>query len=251
MTEVIILGTANAVSDEKHENTHFAISSEKRFLMVDCVGNPLVRLKQAGLDYRNLTDLFLTHFHPDHVSAVPLLLMNLWLMGHSRLINIYGLHPTLDKMETLMDAFGWQNWPNFFPVAFHRLPSEKMTLALEDSEFRIYTSPVKHLIPAIGLRVEVLNSGKILAYSCDTAPCKEVEELAAGADVLIHEATGDSPGHSPAIKAGEVAQKAGAKNLYLIHYDTRNGDPRNLVDEARKSFPGEITLAEDFMKIQL
>ena len=251
MVEVIFLGTANAIPDEKHENTHFAISSEKRFLMVDCVGNPLVRLKQAGLDCRHLTDLFLTHFHPDHVSAVPLMLMNMWLLGRRQLINIYGLHPTLDRMETLMDAFGWQEWPDFFPVAFHRLPSERMTLALKDEEFQIFTSPVQHMIPAMGLRVEVLNSGKVMAYSCDTAPCKEVEELAAGADVLIHEATGDSPGHSPALKAGEAAHNADAKSLYLIHYDTRNNDPHNLVDEARKSFQGDITLAEDFMKVQL
>ncbi len=251
MVEVIFLGTANAVSDEEHENTHFAISSENRLIMVDCVGNPLVRLKQAGLNCRNLTDLFLTHFHPDHVSAVPLLLMNMWLLGRQQLINIYGLHPTLDRMETLMDAFGWQDWPDFFPVAFHRLPSERMTLALEDRDFRIFTSPVRHMIPAMGLRVEVLNSGKRMAYSCDTAPCKEVEELAAGVDILIHEATGDSPGHSPAIKAGEAARNADAKSLYLIHYDTRNGDPKKLVDEARKTFSGDIILAEDFMKVQL
>jgi len=251
MAEVIFLGTANAVSDEEHENSHLAIRSENRFIMVDCVGNPLVRLTQAGLDLKNLTDLFLTHFHPDHVSAVPLLLMNMWLLGHQRLINIYGLHPTLDRMEKLMDAFGWQDWPDFFPVAFHRLPAEKMTLALEDEEFRIHISPVRHMIPAMGLRVESLDSGKVMAYSCDTMPCLEVEELAADVDVLIHEATGNSPGHSSASQAGEVAQKARAKSLYLIHYDTRNGDPHKLVAEAQKTFHGEITLAEDLMKFQL
>ena len=251
MAEVIFLGTANAIPDKEHENSHLAIKSENRFIMVDCVGNPLVRIAQAGLDRKNLTDLFLTHFHPDHVSAVPLLLMNMWLLGHHRPINVYGLHHTLDRMETLMDAFGWQDWPDFFPVSFHRLPAETMTLALQDEKFRIHISPVRHMIPAMGLRVESLDSGKVMAYSCDTMPCLEVEELAADVDVLIHEATGDSPGHSSAIQAGEVAQKARAKSLYLIHYDTRNGNPQKLVADAQKTFHGEITLAEDFMKFQL
>ncbi len=251
MAEVIFLGTANAVPDEEHENTHIAISNNHRVILVDCVGNPLVRMQKAGLDCRELTDIFLTHFHPDHVSALPLLLMNMWLLGRQRLVNIYGLHPTLDRMEQLMDAFGWQDWPDFFPVAFHRLPAERMTLAMDDDEFRINTSPVRHLIPAMGLRVEVLESEKVLAYSCDTEPCQEVEELASDADVLIHEATGQSPGHSSAIQAGEIAQKAQATSLYLIHYDTRRGDLKELVAQAQKTFQGSVTLAEDFMRVQL
>ena len=176
--------------------------------------------------------------------------MDMWLLGREQLLNIYGLHHTLDRMEQLMDAFGWQDWPNFFPVAFHRLPAETMTLALEDEEFRIYISPVRHMIPAMGLRVESLDSGGVMAYSCDTSPCPEVEELAAGADVLIHEATGKSAGHSSAEQAGEVAQKARAKSLYLIHYYTTDGKHLELVARAQKTFSGDVALAEDFMKIQ-
>jgi len=250
MAEVIFLGTASAVSTEEHENTYFIIEGENRFIMVDCAGNPLVRITKAGLDYRRLTDLFLTHFHPDHVSGAPLFLMNMWLLGRQQPLDIYGLHHTLDRIEQLMDAFGWQDWPAFFPVVFHRLPADKMTLALEDDEFRIHISPVQHMIPAMGLRIESRSSGKVLAYSCDTTPCEEVEELAAEADALIHEATGNSPGHSSASQAGEVARRARAKSLYLIHYDTRNANAQNLVAEARKTFHGKIILAEDFMKFR-
>jgi len=99
--------------------------------------------------------------------------------------------------------------------------------------------------------VEVHKSDKVLAYSCDTEPCLAVEELAAEADVLIHEATGQSPGHSSAAQAGEIAKKAQALSLYLIHYDIRSDDPQRLVTEAQNTFDGPITLAEDFMTIQL
>jgi metal-dependent hydrolase (beta-lactamase superfamily II) len=40
----------------------------------------MVRLSKAGVDFNRLTDLILTHFHPDHVSGVPMLLMNMWLI---------------------------------------------------------------------------------------------------------------------------------------------------------------------------
>ena len=81
MTKLIILGSSNAVSSIENENTHMVLKGEKRIVLVDCVSNPNRRLEQAGVDCMELTDLVLTHFHPDHVSGVPLLLMDMWLRG--------------------------------------------------------------------------------------------------------------------------------------------------------------------------
>jgi ribonuclease Z len=249
MPKLIILGSANAIPDERHENVHLAIQGSSCLVLVDCVGAPTVRLKQAGLDIDKLTDLILTHFHPDHVSGVPSLLMSMWLLGRQKLLNVYGLHHTIDRIETVMNLYEWEKWPDFFPVAFHRLPSEKMTQVLENDELRIHSSPVQHLIPTIGLRIEARQTGQVLAYSCDTEPCRSVIDLAEGAHTLIHEATGEMVGHSSASQAGEIAKMAGAESLYLIHYPTGDFDPRPLVDEAKKKFPGPVALAEDFMMI--
>lgn len=102
MPKLIILGSSNAIPDARHENTHMVIVGEQRTVLVDCVSNPILRLQRAGVEFDNLTDLILTHFHPDHVSGVPLLLMNMWLMGRRRSLSIYGLHHTLDRIEGLM-----------------------------------------------------------------------------------------------------------------------------------------------------
>ena len=152
MAKLVILGSSNALSSKDSENTHMVVVGEKRTVMVDCVNNPIHRLEQAGVDFRDVTDLVLTHFHPDHVSGVPLLLMDMWLRGRTNLITIYGLHYTLDRMEQLMGMYSWDNWPNFFPVAFHRLPDTEKTKLFESPEFNVLSSPVRHLIPTIGLR---------------------------------------------------------------------------------------------------
>jgi ribonuclease Z len=251
MPKLLILGSSNAVPDEKHENTHLALRLDSRVIMVDCAANPIVRLKQAGLDFQALTDLILTHFHPDHVSGVPLLLMDMWLLGRKRPLNIYGLEHTIERMETLMKLYEWESWPNFFPVNFQRLPEAEMTPVLNDEQVRIYASPVCHLIPTIGLRFEIGNHEKVLAYSSDTEPCPTLDQLADGADVLLHEATGPTPGHSSAMQAGETAQKAGAKALYLVHYSQYEYAPQALLREAKHSFSGPVHLGEDFMTISL
>ena len=132
MPKVIILGSSNAVPTQKAENTHMVVLGKERTLLIDCVSNPIVRLEQAGVDFNNLTDIIVTHFHPDHASGIPLLLMDMWLLGRQKPLNIYGLHYTIDRVETLMNLYNWSEWPHFFPVVFYRLPSDEMTSVLRD-----------------------------------------------------------------------------------------------------------------------
>jgi len=177
--------------------------------------------------------------------------MDMWLRGRKKLINIYGLHYTLDRMEKLMSMYSWGNWPDFFPVAFYRLPANERTPLLDCDEISIFASPVHHLIPTIGLRFEMKQSQKVVAYSCDTEPCEEVVNLANGADILIHEASGAVRGHSSAEQAGQIATKAEVESLYLIHYPTGDNTNHDLVVEAQGSFQGEVGLATDFMTVDL
>lgn len=250
MAKLIILGSSNAVASPENENTHMVLVGQDRTVMVDCANNPIHRLEQVGVSYHDLTDMVLTHFHPDHVSGVPLLLMDMWLRGRRKPIHIYGLHYTLDRMEGLMAMYSWADWPDFFPVVFHRLPAGEMTPVLECNEFAIFSSPVRHLIPTIGLRFEFKRSKKALAYSCDTEPCAEVVHLAAGADVLIHEASGETQGHSSAGQAGKIAAQAEVGKLYLIHYPTGEYADQNLASAARKQYQGEVNLATDLMTLE-
>ncbi len=250
MSKVIILGSSNAIPTKDHENTHMVVIGEERMVLVDCVSNPVLRLEQAGLDFNDLTDIIITHFHPDHVSGLPLLLMDMWLMGRRKPINIYGLHYTLDRVEDLMGFYSWAEWPDFFPVAFYRLPHSENAPILDCPDFKIISSPVRHMIPTIGLRFDFYSSKKRLAYSCDTEPCEQVVHLADGADVLIHESAGEFVGHSSAAQAAQIASQAEVGALYLIHYPTGRFSSGDLVAEARQKYQGPVTLATDFMKLE-
>jgi ribonuclease Z len=220
-------------------------------MLVDCVGTPLVRLKQANIDPLSVTDLFLTHFHPDHVSGVPNFLMSSWLLGRTGPLTLYGLPYTLERLEALMDFYGWKRWPRFFPVHFQPLPAEELTPVMGCAEYKVFASPVHHLIPTLGLRVEMAASGRVLAYSCDTEPCAEVVRLAAGADLLVHESSGLTRGHSSARQAGDTGRQAEVGRMLLIHYPVGSHDPSRLPGEAHSTFGGPVALAEDFMEVDL
>jgi ribonuclease Z len=247
MGQIIILGSGYAVPEEGHDNTHLFIQQGNHGVLVDCASNPTVRLKQAGISFNQITDLILTHFHPDHVSGMPLLLMDLWLLGRRQPLNIYGLPHTIDRAETMMKLYDWKKWPNFFPVMFHRLPEHELSLAISSPILKIFSSPVKHLIPTIGLRIEFIPEEKVVAYSCDTEPCPQMVTLAAKADILIHEATGASVGHSSPAQAAQIARQAEVKELILIHYSLAKGP--EMLDPAKEVFSGQIRLSKDLMKL--
>ncbi len=96
--------------------------------------------------------------------------------------------------------------------------------------------------------------GRRLVYTADTRPAQRVAEVAADADLLIHDATfaedrrerAGQTGHSTAKQAAEIGNRAGAKRLALTHVSTRYaGQSGRLADEAREVFDGEAFLPDD------
>jgi ribonuclease Z len=99
--------------------------------------------------------------------------------------------------------------------------------------------------------------GRKLVLTGDTAPAASVVEAAAGADVLVHEATfladeserAHETLHSTAAEAAIVAREAGVRLLALTHLSTRYFG-HEVVEEARELFPDTV-VPRDFDVIAL
>lgn len=246
--KIIVLGSASAVPDETHDNTHLLLVGNPDLILIDCPNSTYLRVKRAGYDPLLISDLILTHFHPDHVSGVAAFLMSLWLNKRESLLRVHGLETTLDLFKKMMDLFEWQTWEKMFPVELNCLPPEDRQILHQSSQFEIRSSPVCHLIPTLGLRITNRKSGKSIAYSCDSEPCPSVISLSAGAEILFHEAVGEMRGHSSPREAGKAAQRAKVKKLVLIHYPAQKIVPSQWEDEARREYDGVVELAYDFME---
>jgi ribonuclease Z len=248
MARFFILGSSNAIPQADRENTYFFIENGSHSVLIDCGANAFLKLQASRTPIDAVSDLVITHFHPDHVAGLPLLLMDWWLLGRKTGLRIHGLKDALDKFRTMMALFQWDQWPNFFPVEFHEL-DEGAQVVLEIPQVRISSMGVKHLIPTIGLKFDINNGAKTIAYSCDSESCDHIVELARGVDILIHEAAGDEIGHSSARECGVDARRAGVKELFLIHYPGEM-DEASLLGEAKAEFDGPVTLAKDMMLIE-
>ncbi|CAG9464503.1 unnamed protein product [Pedinophyceae sp. YPF-701] len=132
------------------------------------------------------------------------------------------------------------------------------------------------------VRVPPLRGRKVVVLG-DTHNSTHIEDAAAGADLLVHEATFSRgmelkaaiAGHSTSTMAGRFAARVGARALVLTHFSPRyaalpdnvDGSGLNallekqerlqerevmqLIKEARREFRGEVKAARDFLTIDI
>ncbi|MFC6716112.1 ribonuclease Z [Natrialbaceae archaeon GCM10025810] len=96
--------------------------------------------------------------------------------------------------------------------------------------------------------------GRTIVYTGDTRPTVETIEVAEEPDLLIHDATfaddraerAVETAHSTARGAAEIASRAGAKRLALMHVSSRYaGYTDDHLEQARESFDGEVFVPGD------
>jgi ribonuclease Z len=97
--------------------------------------------------------------------------------------------------------------------------------------------------------------GRKVVYSGDTVPCKQLFEMAKGADILIHDGTfielpdAERP-HSSALDVARMAKKYKIKKLILTHISRRYRTSKEVLDAVKPIFKN-VVVAEDLMKITL
>ena len=101
--------------------------------------------------------------------------------------------------------------------------------------------------------------GRKVVITGDTAPCASVVDAAAGADLLVHEATfgeeekdrAKETFHSTAREAAQVARAAKVRKLVLTHLSARYSIAADeLVKEAKEVF-AEVVAAKDGMVVDV
>jgi ribonuclease Z len=245
MPELIVLGTAASVPDAEHDTVGMVLRGPDWTVLIDCGGSPLHKLARIGVDMETIHAVVLTHRHADHLYGLPMLVQGLWLGGRQDPLPIYGPAETLVVARRLLELFDLAARHDMFSLEWRPVPLREGRRVLEVPGVQVIATPVLHgQVQTMALRFENIVTGRAIVYSADTEPCPTLARLALGADLLIHEATGDQTGHSTPAQAAEIAREAGVSRLALIHYPVRGV---NLEDWwlAAAEFPGPVELAHD------
>jgi len=240
------------------------------------------RFFQLGMPLREVTGVFLTHFHSDHTVGIPDLWLTGWLSpgfgGRTTPFRIWGPVGTEAMMAGLEQAYEADIRiriadQNYLPEGV-AIVAEDITegVVFERNGVRVTAFDVDHgdeIKPAMGYRVDYL--GRSVVISGDTRFSENLIRFAEGTDVLIHEVGAASE---------ELLAKSEGERLIIAHHTTpedagivfdrvnprlavyshliRRGDSEipapsldDVVASTRANYNGALELGEDLMRIEI
>jgi ribonuclease BN (tRNA processing enzyme) len=231
----------------------YVVRDPSAIILLDCGPGALERLWQRGLAER-LDAIVISHMHIDHMlDLVP-------FSGEvteealqerrpeRRLPRLYVPRANgLDVLDGLSDALAYD--PARFRHAFDLREYDESDV-LEVGTLRLTFARMSHGGPCYATRVD--DGASSIVYGADGAWSDALVSHAEGADLLLLEATYWEPGphlddygHMTGEQAGELAHRAGARRLVLVHTAPFPDGNAESLRRARDRFGGPVELAAE------
>ena len=233
------------------------------------------RLHQLGIPFSEITGLFLTHHHSDHVVGF----VDLWLTGwigrpwgmRKTPLRVWGPDGTKQMMEHLPKAFhvDIRVRSRNYPPEGVKLEADGVNegMVYDQNGVRVMAFEVDHGgedLPAFGYRIDY--RGRSAVLSGDTTFNENLIRHATGADLLVHEVTAAAgaaaenqeqlkriaSNHTTPEQAGTVFSRARPKLAIYNHLLLFGGaKPDDLIPLTRKTYAGALEVGEDLMRIDI
>jgi len=245
-------------------------------LQFDTGRGTTLRLTEAGVKLPDITAVFLTHHHSDHMVGLPDLAMGFWLeqwgSDLSPLEVVAPLGPAADYATRALEH--WQDEMTIRSAHTGRdanasinvsafAASDKAQVVFESGDVKVSAISVRHepIVPAVAYRVDTAAGSVVI--SGDTAVCPTLERLANEATVLVQEVfrikalpegflsdpQSIASYHSDVTHVGEMADRAGVGTLLLTHVippPTSAEIKVDIINDIRRAgYRGPVIVADD------
>ena len=276
MIEVTLLGTGSPIPDPNRAGPSTLVRAGGQVFLVDCGRGVLQRAAAAGVGAAGLSALLLTHLHSDHIAELGDLVITSWVTNFApdpAPLPIIGPPGTAETVEATLKAFGHDidyriahhadlNAPP--PIEVHE-HTEGPVWDRDGVTIRVAPTDHRPVAPTIGFRIEFGGASVVLAG--DTVPCASLDQLAGGADALVHTAIRKDilihfpqqrvkdvcDYHSSVQEAAATAARAGVGTLVLTHYvpAIAPGQEEQWRALAATEFKGQIELGDDLHRVEV
>lgn len=241
---VTVLGSGTAVPVADRFPAGYLVQTASAKVLVDCGPGTLRRLPQVGVDLDAIDAVFLTHYHTDHCADVGPLLFALRSPRYAgrKPLHLFAAPGLLRFLETLASV-----WPWTLPKGYELRANELAPGDFAFLDLAVRALPIRHTAQSLGYRFTA-RGGASAAFSGDADECDELVDLARDADVFVCDAAFPDAqrveGHLTPGLAGEHAQRARARSLWLTHFYPECAGV-DVAGEARRRFGGEVVAVHD------
>lgn len=217
---VYFCGAGSPLPDPKRSGPCVALLAGDKGFIFDAGANSTRILSRMNFPYNKIEQIFITHFHSDHIDGLGELMLQTWIAGRRQEpIQISGPTGIESVVNGFLDAYQLDrayriahHGPEVAnPDGFGAIPrafamEQYSEVVYEVGELTITAFDVDHrpVMPAVGYRIDY--KGRSVVISGDTAHDPRVISVAKGADILIHDALKPEMVHA----MGEVFEHRGA-----------------------------------------
>jgi len=252
MVELLILGTGGATATASRDNTSFLVKINGRLILIDCPGSIIHKLKKAGERPEEISSLFITHIHPDHIYGLPSLVHSLMLV--EKKIYIYGSQETMAFVATLLDLFELRQRKIKYQTLLMPLePGEEKQV---DQGLRVKAIATPHHSSSLAYLLTIEEARQKWLFSGDTPPHPPLWAEARAVDLLVHEASAPrrffeaypelKEVHTSSYELGYYAEQAGVKRLIPCHFFGEvDFSLEEIEKEIRANYTGELFIPRD------
>lgn len=154
MLDVCLLGTGGMMPLPHRSLTSLMMRLNGSSLMVDCGEGTQVTLKEQGWSPKPIDTICFTHYHADHISGLPGMLLT---MGNAErtepllLIGPKGLERVVNALRIIAPELP-------FPIEFHEIKEKEESFQIKDYVITAYQ--VNHRVLCYGYSFEVKRAGR-------------------------------------------------------------------------------------------
>ncbi|MCK8785061.1 MBL fold metallo-hydrolase, partial [Roseomonas sp. NAR14] len=279
---VTLLGTGTPVPLPDRFGPATLVEAGGRRLLFDAGRGAPIRLNQIGLTLGSIETVFLTHFHSDHLNALP----DVWMTSYipvgfgnrSRPLRMVGPEGTQRIAERMRDTFAddirIRMADEHVPEAATRIDAREFAgdgVVYDEGGVKVTALRVnhgEHIQPSYGYRVD--HAGHAVLISGDTKYEPNIVRHGQGLDLLVHEvcavpeALQSLPNIRQVIDHHTSPQEAGrifsqtkprmAAYTHLVLLGTREHPPLTVADverQTRESYDGPLTIGEDLTRFAI